>query len=331
MNFIEFLKKLRPYTLLISIISGFIVFCIFHYVKEAVVLKPIAYFVSDTLPAVLFLILFFAFCKIDFRQMSPQRWHFFCVAFQIVSTGLIAWCLSANQDATTAIFLEGLMICFITPTAASASVITGKLGGNESSLTTYIILSNLAASIVIPLILPLVNNTNLDNFFNDFLLILSKVSPLLVLPLVLAVVIKIFFKKLHLFIIQHTKDIGFYMWALIIAVMSAKTFANIAASKNSGFEISLMALLGFIATLSQFGLGKLIGQFEGKRISAGQGLGQKNMLFGIWVTLTYLSPTVAIIPGTYILWQNLMNAWQMWHREELLKRCEKQGVQPYQE
>src|SRR5574344_484920 len=211
MNFIEFLKKLRPYTLLISIISGFIVFCIFHYVKEAVVLKPIAYFVSDTLPAVLFLILFFAFCKIDFRQMSPQRWHFFCVAFQIVSTGLIAWCLSANQDATTAIFLEGLMICFITPTAASASVITGKLGGNESSLTTYIILSNLAASIVIPLILPLVNNTNLDNFFNDFLLILSKVSPLLVLPLVLAVVIKIFFKKLHLFIIQHTKDIGFYM------------------------------------------------------------------------------------------------------------------------
>lgn len=331
MKILEFLKKLRPYTLLISIMSGFIVFCIFHYIKEAVVLKPIAYFISDSLSTVLFLILFFAFCKIEFKQMSPQRWHFFCVAFQVLSTTLIAFILSTNEDATTAIFLEGLMICFITPTAASASVITGKLGGNESSLTTYIILSNLAASIVIPLILPFINNTQIDNFFNDFLLILSKVSPLLVMPLVLAIVIKVFFKKLHHFIVQHTKDIGFYMWALIIAVMSAKTFANIAASQNSVYEIILMALLGFIATLFQFALGKIIGQFDGKRISAGQGLGQKNMLFGIWVTLTYLSPTVAIIPGTYILWQNLMNAWQMWYRERLLKRSETQGVQPYQE
>ncbi len=84
-------------------------------------------------------------------------------------------------------------------------------------------------------------------------------------------------------------------------------------------------------TIMQFALAKGIGQFGHQRISAGQALGQKNMVFGLWVTLTYLTPTVAIIPGTYIIWQNIVNAWQMWYRERNLRRWEKNGEQVYQE
>ena len=51
---------------------------------------------------------------------------------------------------------EGAMVCFICPTATAAAVITAKLGGSASTLTTYTLLSNLLAAIVVPVIFPLV-------------------------------------------------------------------------------------------------------------------------------------------------------------------------------
>lgn len=49
---------------------------------------------------------------------------------------------------------EGAMVCLICPTATAAAVITGKLGGSASSLTTYTLLSNLLAAVVVPLVFP---------------------------------------------------------------------------------------------------------------------------------------------------------------------------------
>lgn len=51
---------------------------------------------------------------------------------------------------------EGAMVCLICPTATAAAVITGKLGGSASSLTTYTLLSNLLAAVAVPLVFPLV-------------------------------------------------------------------------------------------------------------------------------------------------------------------------------
>lgn len=39
------------------------------------------------------------------------------------------------------------------------------------------------------------------------------------------------------------------------------------------------------------------------------------MVFGIWVTSTYLSPAASIAPGCYMLWQNVVNSWQIYYRE----------------
>ena len=35
----------------------------------------------------------------------------------------------------------------------------------------------------------------------------------------------------------------------------------------------------------------------------------------IWVAYTYLSPVVSIAPSSYILFQNIVNSWQLWQRE----------------
>ncbi len=327
----DLLIKLKPYTLLIAVTLGFLVFSLFNFVEWTKPLRPAAHFVGESLPVILFFILFFAFSKITLHQMKPRAWHFILVIYQIILTALLALYLKYFPDTTDVVILEGILICVITPTAASASVITGKLGGNESALTTYIIFSNLAAAVAIPLIFPLFCDMGNNSFFHDCFLILNHISPILVLPIILTVVIRTCSPKLHQFILRNTKDIGFYLWAFIIVVVSAKTFSNIAASDKSGLEITIMAAVGFIMTILQFALAKGIGQFGGQRISAGQALGQKNMVFGLWVTLTYLNPTVAIIPGTYILWQNVVNAWQMWYREKNLRIWEQRGESPYQE
>ena len=332
MNIKNLLIKLRPFTLLIAIVSGFIVFLMFHYIKALSPLKPVAYVVSDCLPGVLFVILFCAFIKIEYKQMKPHVWHYVLIAFQVLASLFFALYVHLNDLSVFAqTILLGLVVCIITPTAASASVITGKLGGNESALTTYIILSNLAAAIGIPLIFPLISTTTDIPFSTEFVAILNKVFPMIVLPLIAAIIIKLFFNRLHKFFVAHTKDLGFYLWACIIFVLSAKTFTNIFASQSSSMQIIIFAVTGLLCTIFQFSFGKIVGHIGKQRISAGQGLGQKNMLFGIWVALTYLNPTVAIIPGTYILWQNSMNAWQMWYRERSLVKWKQMGVEPYQE
>ena len=50
----------------------------------------------------------------------------------------------------------------------------------------------------------------------------------------------------------------------------------------------------------------------GDRISGGQALGQKNTGFAIWMSFAFLNPLAAVGPGSYVLWQNLFNSWQLW-------------------
>jgi BASS family bile acid:Na+ symporter len=63
-------------------------------------------------------------------------------------------------------------------------------------------------------------------------------------------------------------------------------------------------------------LGKLVGAHYDDSISAGQALGQKNTVVGIWLTLTFLNPYAAIAPCAYVVWQNIINAVQLWAKEK---------------
>lgn len=60
---------------------------------------------------------------------------------------------------------------------------------------------------------------------------------------------------------------------------------------------------------------KIAGRYFNDYIACGQGFGQKNTLLAIWVAYTYLSPVISIAPSSYILFQNIVNSWQLWQRE----------------
>lgn len=69
---------------------------------------------------------------------------------------MVAVLLLSKLDVAYREVFEGAMVCLICPTATAAAVITGKLGGSVSALTTYTLLSNILAAVAVPLLFPLV-------------------------------------------------------------------------------------------------------------------------------------------------------------------------------
>lgn len=304
--------------LFVAISFGVSVYFIFHYVEFLTPIKyPFKHFMDSIVPGLIFTLLFIAFCKVETKRMKPRRWHFILIFFQVMVPFAVAYIIMLYPEMGIRVELEGVIACIICPTAAAASVITGKLGGDESSLTTYTILSNLGAAIGIPLIFPLISTTMQDQtFFEGFLIIMQKVFPMIVLPLFLGQFVRHFIKPLHHFIVVRLKELAFYLWAFTLSTVSATAVSNIVNSPESSATLINLAIVGLITTAMQFAFGKFIGNLEGQRISAGQGLGQKNMVFGIWVAYAFLSPASSIAAGCYILWQNVVNSWQLWYRDK---------------
>lgn len=312
------MRMIKLNILFIAIGLGLSTYFIFHYVTWLAPIKyPLKNFIDSIVPGLIFTLLFLAFSKVELTRMKPRRWHIILVLFQIGVPFLVVLYMVNFPEvtATWRLELEGVIACVITPTAAAAAVITGKLGGDESSLTTYTLLSNLGAAIGIPLIFPLISANAQGGFIHEFLIIMNQVFPLIVLPLILAQGIRYFIKPLNQFICAKLKEFNFYLWAFTLSTISATACSNMMNSPESAATMTNLALVGLVFTAIQFAFGKLIGHLEGQRISAGQALGQKNMVFGIWITLAYLTPAASIAPGCYILWQNIVNSWQLYYRE----------------
>ena len=141
----------------IAMSVGAIVYLLFAHVPLLAPLKPWVHStVSVLTPVLIFVMLFLTFCKVSLRELRPQRWHLWLILFQVVACLLTALPLILFPHMPYRVVAQAAMVCLICPTATAAAVITGKLGGNASSLTTYTILSNIVTAIVVPILFPLV-------------------------------------------------------------------------------------------------------------------------------------------------------------------------------
>lgn len=314
MNIQKVKRFIRLNILALAICTGVSIYLAFRYIPFLYPVKyPLKNVFNEVVPWFIFTMLFIAFSRVEVRKMRFRRWHFILLALQLLPPLCCALWIRYFPGGADRI-LEGLLSCMIIPTAAAASVITGKLGGDESSLTVFMLLSNAGAAVGIPLIFPIIAPGN-HSFTEDFIEISLRVFPMIILPLLSAQLIRFTCKRLNEFIVLKLKDLSFYIWAVTLTSISAQAVSNTVNSGESAAGLTVIALTGLFATVMQFGLGKLIGHRDGQRISAGQALGQKNMVFGIWVTSAFLSPSAAIAPGCYILWQNIVNSWQLSYRE----------------
>lgn len=313
MNIINLLKK---FILPTGLAIGTIVYLLF---SKVTFLQPIGDivgpFLVSLLPIVIFIMLYITFCKIQITDLRPRPWHFILQAIRILLSAILILFITNTTDTTTKLILEGAFICVICPTAAAAPVITEKLGGSIASLTIYTILANIVTSIIIPLFFPLVEKSAEISFFTAFILILKRITFVLIVPLCLALLTRKFLPKI-VACIKEMKNIAFYLWGFNLSIIMGLTIKNILNIKVSGTVLVCLLLLPLFISISLFAIGKMVGYKYGDSISAGQALGQKNTVVGIWLTINFLNPMASIVPCAYVVWQNLINAWQLWYKQK---------------
>lgn len=238
---------------------------------------------APTLPWLIFFMLFFTFCKVNPLDLRLHKWHWVVLAVQmILSFGSYAGVSYLTNDP---ILAQGIMICFIMPTATAAPIIAGKMGGSIQNLTTFTLLSNFATAIIVPATFPLINDqlqmTNYqfaEQFWPAFVLILSRVAPLLLVPFFSAWLLRLGFNAYYRrkyaslpcgegkggvpeFVLpKKLALIPFYLWVASIIVLSATVTQTVITNYQSQMTNMLILLAcSFFACLLQFGLGKWIG------------------------------------------------------------------------
>ncbi len=307
----------RKFALPCSLVIGALGYLVFAHVSF---LKPIGDAVGPKMvhlmPIVLFSLLYITFCKIEIKEMKPQAWHFI---LQMIRTSLalmmVVLIMEFGGNYETKLVLEGAFICFICPTAAAVAVVTEKLGGSIGSLTTYTVIANIFTMIIIPSLFPMVEKGADVSFLYMSMMVFRNVTTVLVVPLLLALLSRKFLPK---FVdkVKSVKDLGFYMWCFNLTILMGETVRNILHAEVSGWILALLLIVPLLVCLIQFAIGKAVGRHYGASISAGQALGQKNTIVGIWLTLTFLNPLAAVAPGAYVVWQNMVNGWQLWYKEK---------------
>lgn len=293
---------------------GTILYLIFANVTPLV---PIGEFmcpyIEGSLPYLIFAILYVSFCKIKLKEMIPHMWQVWLMIIWLVICLLFVAGIALSDDVDNKLIYEGLLMCVLCPTASAAPVITEKLGGSMGEITTFIIVANIACSICAPLFFPFIDDTQAGHFLVSFLIILQRVFNVLILPLFFAFLSRRLFPK---FIkkMNSIKNLAFYIWGVNLAIITGVTVRNIVNSDNlSTYALIMMIILPALLTLFLFFTGKAVGSKYNDTVTAGQALGQKNTIVGIWLaTAVFNIPLAAVAPGAYVIWQNTFNAWQLW-------------------
>lgn len=324
MGIVRFLKD---WTLPVAIAVGTICYLTFYYVPALDELGDTLRPVFDVIfPLFVFLTLFVTFCKVDFHDMRPHRWHVGILVAQLLlvalNIGIILWMKSVTlhlTPLTSPLLWEAMLTCIIGPAASAAPVVVGKLGGNISTMTTYVLISSLASALLIPLVFPMLEQTVHVSFVDAFLIILEKVSIVLLLPLVLGWIMQHHVKGACAWIAAQP-NLSFYFWAVSLSITTGITVKNIVNSSASLMLLVMIAVFTFVLCFVQFGIGRLVGRHLGEEVNAGQALFQKNTALSIWVAYMYLNPVASIGAGCYVLWQNIINSLELWQDRRKVKR-----------
>ena len=316
-------RILRDWSLPIAMIGGVLMYLLYTNIP---IFDGTHDFVSSVIsfvqPGLIFAMLFVTFCKVKVKELKPSRWHLWLLAFQILSFIAISLLIAfiPQMTITVRVLLEAAMMCLMCPTATAAAVITARLGGNSASLISYTMQINIAVAVVAPLFLALSHPVEGMSLASSFLLIMGKVFPLLLCPLLCAELVRKFMPRLHTLLVTKGRNLPFYLWLVALSLAIAMTTRAIAHSNLSIWVMAGIAAVSLVCCVAQFALGRYIGRRNGEVIAGGQSLGQKNTVFAIWFAYTFLTPVTAIAGGFYSLWHNLVNTLQLYkynHRKHL--------------
>lgn len=265
-------------------------------------------------PYLIFVMLFLTYCNLKLTEIRLSRLHLWLIFIQIF--GSIGIFLLINPINST--LAQGTMICVLASTGTAAPVVTGMLKGNVASVTAYSLLSNMAVAVAAPVIFSLIGSYNTLPFFQSFLAISQRVFLLLFVPIALAFLLRkltpYFTMKLGSY-----SGFAFYLWTLALCIVTGRTVEFMLKQNSASYTIEVLIAIGAILmAISQFLIGRKIGSKYDDTVAGGQSLGQKNTILAIWMAQMYLNPIASIGPGSYVLWQNMINSYQVWRKRKSL-------------
>ncbi|MCQ2285691.1 MAG: transporter [Bacteroidales bacterium] len=294
------MQKYRSFVLPIAILLGLL----FH--KWCALVQGIV-------PAIIFTILLLNFTATDVKKLRFGWLDFWLITFQIaISLGcyLILTFFHANP-----IVAEGILAGVLCPVASSVVVISCLLGADRQTVTSYTIWGNLMVAAVAPIIFSFIGTQQGLPFIDSFLLILSKIAPIIAAPFFIALLLQFTLIKVNNFIGRY-QSYSFYLWAIALFLSLGNTIDNMFLYGEQHInDFIILGAVSILFCIIQFATGKWLGNKFNDRIAGGQLLGQKNTVMGIWMANTYLNPIAAIFPALYSVWQNLFNSYQLWRKK----------------
>lgn len=296
------LNKIRPYMMPVAMILGGVFYAF------------LARFAVIT-PYLIFAMLFLTYCNLSIQNIRFSRMHFWLILIQIAGSLTVYLVLRPFN----LILAQAAMICVLAPTATSAPVIARMLKGNVESLTAYSLLCNTTVAVVAPVVFSFIGCYREMPFFESFILIARQIILLLIAPFAFAIIVRKVFPvvktKARLF-----SNISFVLWSIALTVVTAKIVDFIMSQDAENYLLELaIGCCSMLICIAQFLAGRKIGKKYDNTIAGGQGLGQKNTVLAIWMAQTYLNPISSLGPGTYVLWQNIVNSYQVWRKRNNLE------------
>lgn len=266
-------------------------------------------------------ILFVTFCRVDARQIRFSLLHLWLLLFQAAGCFVAYYVMLPAGE----VVAQGAMICVLAPIAMAAVVIGGMLGAKVETMVAYSLLCNMSVALFAPVILSMYGNGECT-----IAEILQRVAPMLILPFVMAQITRRTMPKVSGWVAAHSQ-ISFYIWLMSLIVIIGRTTCFILDHDEAdrGVEI-LLAVVSLIICLTQFIVGRTLGRRYGDAAAGGQSLGQKNTVMAVWMSQSFLDPLSSVAPTAYIVWQNIVNSYQLYrtgkHQNESTE-CEQTAKQ----
>lgn len=254
-------------------------------------------------PTLIFLMLFITFCRVRISDMRLKMMHLWLILFQLVVSIALLFIITPLNSTLA----QGVMICVLAPVAMAAVVIGGMLGANITTMATYSLMCNMVIAAVAPAVLSWAGNGECT-----FMDILSRIAPLLIGPFVAAQLMRRVLPKATEWVAVRGQ-LSFYFWLISLIIVIGRTTSYIIdlGSEHMQLEI-VLALSALVICVVQFMVGRAIGRRYGDAPAGGQSLGQKNTVLAVWMAQSFLDPISSIAPTAYIVWQNMVNSWQLY-------------------
>lgn len=248
--------------------------------------------------------LFVTFCRVDARKIRFSWMHLWLLSFQVVVSFAVYYALSWAD----VVVAQGAMICVLAPVAMGAVVIGGMLGANLESMAAYSLLCNMFIAFFAPYMLHAYGNGECT-----MLQILQRVAPMLIAPFIAGQMCRWLTPKFSGWVARHSQ-ISFYIWLMSLVVIIGRTTCFLLDNGENRLVQIALAVVALVICLTQFTFGRFLGRRYGDAAAGGQSLGQKNTVLAVWMSQSFLDPVSCVAPTAYIVWQNIVNSYQLYRR-----------------